>query len=89
MAQVGAVDVVGVAVAAQMFLKVQTTAANKCYQSCSKLTVSVLCSLVSSIKFNIACSDILSDSTHTRTVSLKDNLTHQDHHRSYYLIVHQ
>ena len=32
MAQAGAVGVVGVAVAAQMFLKVQTTAANKCYQ---------------------------------------------------------
>ena len=32
MTQAGAVGVVGVAVAAQMFLKVQTIATNKCYQ---------------------------------------------------------
>ena len=41
MAQVGVVGVVGVAAAAQMHLKVQTIATNKCYQSCSKLRVHV------------------------------------------------
>ena len=54
MAQAGAEGVVGVAVAPQMFLKAQAIATNKCYQFCFKLTVSVLCSLVSSVKFNIA-----------------------------------
>ena len=41
MVQAGAVGVVGMAVAAQMFLKVQTIAANKCYHSCSKHRVYV------------------------------------------------
>ena len=61
MVQTGAVCVVGVAVAAQMFLKVQAIATNKCYQPILFQTQrlhlcgpTVLCNLVSSVKFNIA-----------------------------------
>ena len=45
MVQAGTVGVVGMAVAAQMFLKVQTIAASKCYHSCSKHSsvVSLFC----------------------------------------------
>ena len=51
MAQAGAVGVVGVAVAAQMFLKVQTTPTNKCYQPILfklRVYVSVVCFVQSS-----------------------------------------